>query len=62
MEINGTMVISRGVNRLEEFWTDEENNVDEDLDIGAHPLRVVVMRAPPPPPPPRAPNRELHVS
>lgn len=57
-------MISKGVNRLEEFWADEDNNVDEiaaDLDFGAHPLRVVVMRAPPPPPPPRAPNRELHV-
>ncbi|OXA38475.1 hypothetical protein Fcan01_26771 [Folsomia candida] len=58
--INGTCVISKGVNRLEEFWLDEDNNLSDDVELTAHPLRVVVMRAPPPPPPPRGPNRELH--
>lgn len=65
VEINGTMVISKGVNRVEEFWSEDENagdDISHDLDIGSHPLRIVVVRTPPPPPPPRAPTRELNVS
>lgn len=75
VEINGSLVINKGVNKLEEFWLDEDNNAvagegeeshssggDEDFTLGGGALRVVVLREPPPPPPPRAPNRELHVS
>lgn len=59
------MVVSKGVNRVEEFWFEEETAQDEinqDLEIGSHPLRIVVIRMPPPPPPPRAPTRELNAS
>lgn len=65
IEINGTMVVSKGVNRVEEFWSDDESShgdeISQDLEIGSHPLRIVVVRTPPPPPPPRAPTRELNV-
>ncbi|ODN04969.1 hypothetical protein Ocin01_01709, partial [Orchesella cincta] len=64
IEINGTTVVSKGVNRVEEFWSEEDSShgddISQDLDIGSHPLRIVVIRQPPPPPPPRAPTRELN--
>ncbi|CAG7815249.1 unnamed protein product [Allacma fusca] len=62
IEINGTTVISKGVNRIEEFWSEDDQLSPDDLglELSSHPLRMVIMRTPPPPPPPRAPSREIH--
>jgi len=69
VEMNGTIVVAKGVNKVEEFWCDDDTCSEDSSSqhgdfpsMGSHPLRIVVLRAPPPPPPPRTPNKEIHVS